>query len=86
MAKKAKPFHMHALTKASAKHLHKHGHISKQKHNEIVKHADKNMDRLRKAKAQTPAPGPAAQPMAAATPPTKPGVIPTPPPGFDSEF
>jgi hypothetical protein len=88
MAKKAKPFLMHALSKASATHLHKQGHISKQKHNEIVKHADKNMTRLRnKAKAAAPAPLPMApKPMAPAPQAPAPGVIPTPPPGFESDL
>lgn len=42
MAKKV-PHHMHALTKASATHLHKHGHISAQQHKQIVSKAEKGM-------------------------------------------
>lgn len=45
-----KPHHMHALTKASASHLHKGGHITKEHHDEIVEHAERGMKSARKAK------------------------------------
>jgi hypothetical protein len=43
MAKNKAPFHMHALVKASAKHLLNHGHIDAKTHAKIVKHAERGM-------------------------------------------
>jgi hypothetical protein len=45
-----KPHHMHALTKGSATHLHKEGHITKEQHDEIVRHAERGMKAARKGK------------------------------------
>lgn len=45
-----KPHHMHALTKGSATHLHREGHIDKKTHDEIVKHAERGMKSARKSK------------------------------------
>jgi hypothetical protein len=36
-------FHMHALTKGSAVHLHKAGHITAEHRNKIVKSAERGM-------------------------------------------
>lgn len=46
-----KPHHMHALTKGSATHLYRHGHINKKTHDEIVAEAERGMARAKKAKA-----------------------------------
>jgi hypothetical protein len=43
-----KPHHMHALDKASAKHLLNAGHIDQDKHDEIVAHAERGMARARR--------------------------------------
>jgi hypothetical protein len=42
----------HALSKASAVHLHRQGHITKDVHDEIVAHAEKNMAKANKAKKE----------------------------------
>lgn len=38
-----KPHHMHALTKASATHLHRQGHLSSAQHKKIVSAAEAGM-------------------------------------------
>lgn len=43
MAKTKAPFHMHALSKGSAVHLHKAGHITAAHRDKIIKHAEKGM-------------------------------------------
>ena len=43
MAKNKMPFHLHALSKASAKHLHKAGHIKSDHYKKIVAHAERGM-------------------------------------------
>jgi hypothetical protein len=43
-----KPHHMHALTKASATHLLNEGHIDRETHREIVRHAERGMKAARK--------------------------------------
>jgi hypothetical protein len=55
MAKKSKPFHMHALTKASATHLRNAGHISDRKHKEIVADAEAGMKKTRPKPKMAPA-------------------------------
>ena len=55
MPKNKAPFHMHALVKASAKHLLNHGHIDKATHQKIVAHAERGMaknPRMPKAASQ----------------------------------
>lgn len=37
------PHHMHALTKGSAKHLHKAGHITAAARDKIIKSAERGM-------------------------------------------
>lgn len=64
------PHHMHALTKASAVHLHKAGHIPASKRDQIIKSADRGMKG---------AMAPAAPPMA---PPQQPGPALGMPPGM----
>lgn len=44
---KTAPHHIHALVKASAKHLFNQGHINHEQHREIVKHAEKGMKAAR---------------------------------------
>lgn len=48
MKREPKPHHMHALDKASARTLHKAGYIDREKHDEIVKHAERGMKAARK--------------------------------------
>lgn len=55
MAKK--PHHMHALTKASAKHLHAMGHIPASHRDKIIASAERGM------KGAKAAPAPMAPPM-----------------------
>lgn len=57
MAKK--PHHMHALTKASAKHLHSMGHIPASKRDQIIKSADRGMKGARAPAAPMAPQGPA---------------------------
>ena len=45
--KETKPHHHHALTKASATHLFRAGHIDEATHDEIVKHAERGMKKAR---------------------------------------
>ena len=48
----AKPHHMHALTKASATHLLNGGHIDREQHGKIVKHAERGMKQALKARGE----------------------------------
>jgi hypothetical protein len=52
MPKNKAPFHMHALVKASAKHLLNHGHIDKKTHQKIVAHAERGMAKNPRAPKQ----------------------------------
>jgi len=45
--KQDKPHHHHALTKASATHLFRAGHIDHQTHRKIVQHAERGMKAAR---------------------------------------
>lgn len=45
-----KPHHMHALDKGAAKHLLLGGHLDKEQHDEIVKHAERGMAKAKRAK------------------------------------
>jgi len=72
MAKK--PHHMHALTKASAKHLHAMGHIPAAHRDKIIASAERGM-RGAKAQAGPPMPPPMAGP-APGGPPPGPGLAP----------
>lgn len=42
------PHHIHALDKASARHLFARGHIDEKTHDRIVGHAERGMRRARK--------------------------------------
>ena len=44
------PHRHHALVKASATYLRKHGHIDDGQHDEIVKHAERGMAKAKRAK------------------------------------
>jgi hypothetical protein len=67
-----KPHHMHALTKASAKHLHAMGHIPASHRDQIIKSAERGM---RAAKAPVGPPMPQQQPpMAPQGPQLSPGM------------
>lgn len=55
----AKPHHHHALTKASAVHLHRAGQIPASQRDQIIKSADRGM---KAARAAGPAPAPPSVP------------------------